>query len=160
MTWRPRLRVWSVWVSTVVRLALAGIFIAAGALKAVDPSAAVQAVQAYALLPSSWETLVGWALPFFEIALGLLLVAGIMTRAVAGVSVLLLLAFITAVISAAVRGLSIDCGCFGGGGAIADGQTQYATEIIRDVGFLALAVWLVWRPASHFSLQPEHEENL
>ena len=60
--------------------------------------------------------------------------------------------FIAGVLSAAVRGLSIDCGCFGGGGAVAPEQTAYVAEIARDAGFLVLAGWLVWRPASRWSL--------
>jgi hypothetical protein len=59
--------------------------------------------------------------------------------------------FIVAVTSAAVRGLSIDCGCFGGGGDVAPGQTAYGTEIVRDIGLLLLALWLVWQPRSRFA---------
>ena len=64
----------------------------------------------------------------------------------------LLVIFIVAVISAAARGLSIDCGCFGGGGEVAAGQTAYGVEIARDLGFLMLALWLVWHPRSRFAL--------
>lgn len=141
------------WISTVVRLVLAGVFLAAGAIKAVDPASSVAAVRAYELLPASLETLVGWGLPFAEIALGLLLVIGAFTRWLAVVSALVLLVFIAAVVSAAVRGLSIDCGCFGGGGSVAPGQTRYAGEILRDVGLLLLALWLVWQPRSRLALE-------
>ena len=64
-----------------------------------------------------------------EIALGLLLVTGIATRAVAGATAVLFAVFVAAVASAAARGLSIDCGCFGGGGTVAPGQTAYTGEI-------------------------------
>jgi uncharacterized membrane protein YphA (DoxX/SURF4 family) len=84
--------------------------------------------------------------------LGLLLLAGIATRAVAAATAILLLVFIFAVASAWVRGLSIDCGCFGGGGEVAPGQTAYGTELVRDVGLLLLALWLVWQPRSRFAL--------
>jgi hypothetical protein len=76
---------------------------------------------------------------------------GIGTRAVAVLSGLLLLAFVAGVSQAWARGLSIDCGCFGGGGAVAPGQTQYLQEILRDAGFLALAVWLTVRPRTLFA---------
>jgi uncharacterized membrane protein YphA (DoxX/SURF4 family) len=109
-------------------------------------------VRAYRLLPSSLETVVGWGLPFAEIALGLLLLAGIATRAVAAATAILLLVFIFAVASAWVRGLSIDCGCFGGGGEVAPGQTAYGAELLRDVGLLLLALWLVWQPRSRLAL--------
>jgi hypothetical protein len=64
----------------------------------------------------------------------------------------LLLVFIFGVTSAAARGLSIDCGCFGGGGEVAPGQTAYGAELIRDLGLLVLAAWLVWQPRSRFTL--------
>jgi uncharacterized membrane protein YphA (DoxX/SURF4 family) len=155
-----RLEAMAPWASTVARLALAGIFLAAGMLKVVDPQSSVQAVRGYQLLPPSLELLVGWGLPFAEIALGLLLVAGVFTRVVALVSAGLLLVFTAAVVSAAARGLTIDCGCFGGGGAVAVSQTDYRTEIARDVGFLLLALWLVWQPRSRLSLEhPDLEEH-
>jgi uncharacterized membrane protein YphA (DoxX/SURF4 family) len=140
------------WISTVARLVLGGVFVVAGVLKAVDPQSSVAAVGAYKLLPASLATIVGWGLPFAEIALGLLLLAGIATRAVAAVAGLLLVIFIAGVVSAAARGLSIDCGCFGGGGQVNPGETAYGTELVRDVGLLLVAAWLVWKPQSRFAL--------
>jgi len=131
---------------------LGGVFVVAGALKAVDPQSSVAAVSAYELLPASLATIVGWGLPFAEIALGLLLLAGIATRAVAAVAGMLLVIFIAGVVSAAARGLSIDCGCFGGGGQVNPGDTAYGTELVRDVGLLLLAAWLVWKPQSRLAL--------
>jgi uncharacterized membrane protein YphA (DoxX/SURF4 family) len=109
-------------------------------------------VRAYKLLPSSLVTIVGWGLPFAEIALGLLLLAGIATRVVAAATAMLLIIFILGVVSAAARGLSIDCGCFGGGGEVASGQTAYGIELVRDLGLLLLALWLVWQPRSRLTL--------
>lgn len=149
---RPRFASAAPWISTGARLVLGGVLVVAGALKVTDPQSSVVAVRAYRLLPAFLETIVGWGLPFAEIALGLLLLAGIATRAVAAATAILLLVFILAVVSAAVRGLSIDCGCFGGGGEVAPGQTAYGTELLRDVGLVLLALWLVWRPRSRFAL--------
>lgn len=157
---RPRLSTIAPVVSTLVRLGLGGVLLAAGGLKVVDPQASVQAVRAFELLPPALELLVGWGLPFVEILLGLLLMAGIFTRVAASVSAVLLVIFIGAVASAAARGLSVDCGCFGGGGQVAAGQTEYGTEIIRDTGLLLLAVWLMWQPRSLFSLdRPDLEDE-
>jgi uncharacterized membrane protein YphA (DoxX/SURF4 family) len=152
ITTEPRLAGAARWVSTAARLVLGGVFLVAGVLKAIDPQSSVAAVRAYELLPSSFATIVGWGLPFVEIAIGLLLLAGIATRAVAGAATILLLIFMAAVVSAAVRGLSIDCGCFGGGGEVAPGQTAYGRELVRDTGLLLLALWLVWKPQSRFAL--------
>jgi uncharacterized membrane protein YphA (DoxX/SURF4 family) len=85
-------------------------------------------------------------LPWLEIGLGVALLAGVATRLVAAFSAALLLVFVAGVTQAWARGLSIDCGCFGGGGAVTPGETAYGRELLRDVGFLLLAGWLVVRP--------------
>jgi uncharacterized membrane protein YphA (DoxX/SURF4 family) len=148
------------WISTAARLLLAGVFLTAGVLKAADPQDSVVAVGAYELLPASWTTIIGWGLPFGEIALGLLLAVGLLTRPVAIVAAVLLTSFIVAVASAAARGLSVDCGCFGGGGALPRGETHYGLEILRDVGLLLLAGWLVWRPECRLCLDRWHREEI
>jgi uncharacterized membrane protein YphA (DoxX/SURF4 family) len=149
---KPRLAAATPWVSTAARVVLGGVFLVSGGPKVIDPQSSVAAVRAYRLLPTSVATIVGWGLPFAEVALGLLLLVGVATRLVAAVAAVLLLVFIAAVASAAIRGLSIDCGCFGGGGDVAPGQTAYGIEIVRDVGLLLLALWLVWQPRSRFAL--------
>lgn len=149
---------WQPWVSLVVRIALAGILLWAGLAKLLQPLVALQAVAAYELLPPDLVPMVGYGLPLLEVALALLLLAGLLTRPVAIAVAGLMVAFIAAVASAWVRGLSIDCGCFGGGGQIAPDQTQYLQEILRDLGFVALAVWLAVFPASRLGLDARYAD--
>jgi uncharacterized membrane protein YphA (DoxX/SURF4 family) len=112
----------------------------------------VRAVRAYDLLPEAVVPTVGHLLPVLEVVVGLCLVLGAMVRGTAVVSSLLFVAFIIGISSAWARGLSIDCGCFGGGGEIPDAAAKYPGEIARDVGLLALSVWLVVRPRSRLAL--------
>jgi uncharacterized membrane protein YphA (DoxX/SURF4 family) len=139
-------------VGTFARLGLAVVWLVSGTLKAVDPDQTVVAVRAYDVLSRGAVDAVAAVLPFLEIGLGLLLLLGIGTRLVAVVSALLLLVFLAGVGQAWARGLAIDCGCFGGGGAVAPGATAYLQEILRDTGFLALAAWLVARPHTLLSV--------
>ena len=139
-------------VGTLARLGLAAVWLVSGTLKAIDLDQTVVAVRAYDVLPRAAVDVVAAVLPFFEIALGVLLLLGIGTRLVAVVSGVLLLAFIAGVTQAWARGLSIDCGCFGGGGAVDPGATAYVQELVRDVGFLALAAWLAVRPHTLLSM--------
>jgi len=60
--------------------------------------------------------------------------------------------FIGAIASAWARGLSIDCGCFGGGGKIDPSQTKYLQEIIRDIALATCGTYLFYRPNSRFAL--------
>jgi len=139
-------------VGTLARLALAAVWLVSGALKAIDLDQTVVAVRAYDVLPRAAVDVVATVLPFLEIALGLLLLLGIGTRLVAIVSGALLLVFVAGVTQAWARGLSIDCGCFGGGGAVAPGATAYLQEVVRDAGFLAMTAWLVVRPHTLLSM--------
>lgn len=139
-------------VGLLVRLGLAGIWLVSGALKIADSIRTAVAVDAYDVLPTTAVPVVAAVLPVFELALGALLLVGVGTRAAAVVSALLLVVFLAGLGQAWARGLSIDCGCFGGGGPVAPGQEAYGTELVRDLGFLALAGWLAIRPRTPFAL--------
>ena len=151
--WRDRWAGIQPWASTVARLVLGTVWIVAGASKAVDLDEAVRSVRAYRVLPEWAVPAVGAGLPFLEIALGALLIVGLGVRLSSVVSVALLTIFIAGIVSAGVRGLKIDCGCFGHGGDLAAGQnTAYTEEILRDIGLLILAAFLVWWPSGRFSV--------
>ena len=90
-----------------------------GVVKVGHPLTAERAVQAYELFPlRASPSAIGLGLPFLEIALGLLLVLGLFTRPAAIVATVLMVVFIIGISQAWARGLTIDCGCFGGGGQI------------------------------------------
>ncbi|MGH3470622.1 MAG: MauE/DoxX family redox-associated membrane protein, partial [Nocardioidaceae bacterium] len=79
-------------------------------------------------------------------------VLGLGLRFVSFLSALLLLAFIIGIASVWARGIRIECGCFGGGGASANATSQYPWEIARDVGLLILSALLCLWPRSKLSL--------
>lgn len=139
-------------IGTAARLGLAAVWFLSGLAKASDPRQTLVAVKGYQVLTDDFARTVAAVLPYLEIALGLLLLFGMVTRYAALASGVLLVVFIAGVVSAAARGLSIDCGCFGGGGQVSTGATAYTQEILRDTGFLLLAVWLVIRPRTWLSV--------
>jgi uncharacterized membrane protein YphA (DoxX/SURF4 family) len=158
----------SSWTRLAARLLLAGVWLFAGGAKVGDLQASVRAVHAYDVLPYAASRLVGAALPFVEIAVGVLLLVGFATRMASVVSAGLLAMFIGGIAAAWARGLRIDCGCFGGGGELAAGRSpSYFWEIARDVALLAVAGYLVLRPASRVALDnlvipddhPEEEDD-
>jgi uncharacterized membrane protein YphA (DoxX/SURF4 family) len=139
-------------VGLLARLIVGVVLIWAGALKVTSPAVSARAVNAFQILPYDVARYVGYALPLVELLIGLMLVFGLFTRLAAVVGGLLMVAFIIGIASAWARGLSIDCGCFGGGGTIAAAQTQYPLDIMRDLGVAACAAWLVVRPGTAYSL--------
>ncbi|MBM0240267.1 DoxX family membrane protein [Micromonospora sp. ATA32] len=141
------------WLGVAARLGLAAVWLVAGGSKVGDLAASGRAVNAYQVMPYDVATVIGAALPFVELALGMLLLLGLATRLAAGVSAALLVVFITGIASAWSRGLNIDCGCFGSGGQLAAGQApSYLPEILRDLGFLALAGFLLIWPRTPVSV--------
>lgn len=140
------------WASTAARWILAAVWLAAGLSKVTDLDGSAKAVAAFQILPPDAAIYVGYALPMLEIGLGVLLAAGVGVRVSAAVSALLMAAFTAGIVSVWMRGLSIDCGCFGGGGEVAPGETNYAVDVARDVALLVLSGLLVWRPQSRLAL--------
>ena len=141
------------WIGVLARALVGGVWLVAGALKIPDPTESVRAVRNYRLLPEAVVPLVGHALPVLEILVGLCLLVGLLVRANAALSAVLLLAFIVGIASAWSRGLSIECGCFGGGGGtLEDATAKYPWEIARDLGLLAASAWLLYRPRSPWAV--------
>lgn len=143
---------WQQWVTLAARLILGVVLLVAGALKVGSLEASVLAVRAYLILPFELTRPVGYALPIVEIAVGLMLIVGVFTRVAAILGAGLMLAFVIGIASVWARGISIDCGCFGGGGAVDAALTQYPLEIARDLGLLACGVWAAWRPSSPWAV--------
>ena len=140
------------WAGLLGRLILCGVLLAAGLLKYQHLDKSQMAVRAYELLPISVANFLGIALPFLEIAVGVLLVLGAATRIAAAVGGSLMVIFIFGISQAWARGLSIDCGCFGGGGQVAPGATNYLPEILRDSALALIAIYLFRYPQSKLGL--------
>jgi uncharacterized membrane protein YphA (DoxX/SURF4 family) len=141
------------WLSLAARLILAVVFAAAGWPKLLDPDGTVRSVRAFRLVPELFVPVFGYGLPMLELALALLLLAGLLTRWAAVAVAVLLVMFMVGIAAAWVRGLSIECGCFGAtSGPVVDPTRGYALDLGRDAGLLVLAVWLVIRPHGPLSL--------
>jgi uncharacterized membrane protein YphA (DoxX/SURF4 family) len=141
------------WFGLLSRLILGGVLFAAGWLKIFTPAKSQMSVRAYEVLPISLANFLGIALPWLEVGFGILLILGIGVRLSAIVGGGLMIVFIAAISQAWARGLSIDCGCFGGGGTVDPGETKYLSEILRDIGLALLALYLIRYPLTRFALE-------
>ena len=122
--WRPTGSALAGWL-------LAAVFLFAGVEKTADPAAFAQAVTGYQLLPEFFIKLTALLVPAWEIAAGLALLVPRWRLAGACLAGALSLVFLGAVGSALVRGLDIECGCFGSAGGRAGGLT-----LLLDLGML------------------------
>ena len=141
------------WIGLLVRLGLGGVLLYAGYLKAFTPDKSMMAVRAYELLPILLANAFGIILPWLEMGAGLLLIVGVAVRYAAIFGAVLMVAFIIAIAQAWARGLSIDCGCFGDGGAVDPSETKYLESILRDIGFALLGFYLIRYPVTKFALE-------
>jgi uncharacterized membrane protein YphA (DoxX/SURF4 family) len=96
----------------ITRLGLGGILFYAGIVKAPYAASFGEAIANYDLLPRHAIPFVANTLPWLEILTGLSLICGLWTRSAAAASLLMFTVFSAAVVSALVRDLNIDCGCF------------------------------------------------
>ena len=147
------------WVGLFARLILGGVLLVAGYLKAFSPDKSMMAVRAYELLPIWLANVLGIILPWLEIGAGLLLIIGVAIRYAALFGSALMVLFIVAIAQAWARGLSIDCGCFGGGGTIDPSQTKYLEEILRDTGLALLGLYLLRYPLTKFALEKKASQK-
>jgi len=143
------------WIGTLARIILGGVLFVAGYLKIGSPDKSQMAVRAYEVLPISLANPIGLLLPYAEIALGLLLILGVYIKLSAFLGGAIMMVFIAAISQAWARGLTIDCGCFGGGGQVAANETKYLSEIMRDTGLVLLAIYLFRYPSTRFAVEKQ-----
>lgn len=114
------------------RLALGGMFLYAAYSKLRQPWMLFAfSVNSYQLFPEWAVVAVARTVPWLELGLGLLLIAGYGLRFVAAGASALLLLFFGVMLRSHFLGLGIDCGCFG------LGEKLGVRTLVRD-GFLVL----------------------
>jgi putative oxidoreductase len=132
----------------VARLVLGGLLISAGALKIGHPIDLASAIAGFRLLPPQLVAPLAVVLPYFEVLLGLYLVAGLFTRVAAWVAAAQFVIYAAAIASAVVRGIPANCGCFGpGDAAVADWP-----HVAFDLALAALAILIALRAPGAFAL--------
>ena len=100
-------------VQLLLRLTLGGLLCLAAYTKLADRAAFRAAVSEYRVLPSTLERPFAASLPFVELTLGALLLAGLGTVIAASLAVPVFLSFSMAIGVNMVRGRDLDCHCFG-----------------------------------------------
>ncbi len=123
------------------RLVLGGLFVYAGAVKVLEPLDFAQNIRNYQLVGQSLSFVAAIVLPWLEILAGLALILGVWTRGAALVVTGLLVFFIVLTAVTMVRGLDVDCGCFG-----SLSRKSGWGVILEDLGMLVLGLALLLAP--------------
>ncbi len=127
------------WIALALRVILGAIFVYAAYVKLRDPwELFALAINSYNILPLKAVEMVARTLPWFELAVGLMLIAGVWLRISASAVSALLMVFFGLMVRAFAQGKEISCGCFGNNEPIS------VWTLLRDGSMLAGALVLTW----------------
>jgi putative oxidoreductase len=129
-------------------LGLAAVFFYASVDKICEPLQFADSIAAFAILPAAFINLFALSLPPFEIACGLLLLWPSTRRVGALVAALISVLFFAALLSALLRGLTLDCGCFGTG---TPSRPRMWAELALDVVLFSGALFVYLRSITRLS---------
>ena len=128
------------------------MFAFSGWSKLRDPQFFAFAIKAFRLgLPEPWIVALSFVLAWLEVLCAGLLVLGAWTRAAAVIIAGLMILFSGLILSLLVRGLSVDCPCFGASSFLCTGPLG-ACHLARNVVLAALAFYVARRGAGALAL--------
>lgn len=123
-----------------------GLFIYAGAMKVGDPAVFARDVSNFHILPWSAGVLLAVYLPWLEIIAGGAMFLGWMRSGAIAILGGLTTVFIIATVVAQLRGIDVNCGCFGA----ATANWSFATHLALDIALLLVILWLArWDFSRH-----------
>jgi uncharacterized membrane protein YphA (DoxX/SURF4 family) len=117
------------------RIAIGLIFAVSGLAKVGDLQSFAGQIHNFRLMPIPLESLLAMTLPWVELVAAVALLLNIRARSAAVLVFGMMVGFTVAVALALVRGLDIECGCFG----TADASTVGLVKILQNVGMTVLA---------------------
>lgn len=123
-------------------LVVGGMFIWAGLQKVIDSLEFAQSIRNYRVVGQDISFVVALILPWVEVICGACLIIGLFRRASALLISLMLVGFIILVASAMVRGLDVECGCFGSFSSKADFRL-----ILQDIILLIFSLNIFLAPS-------------
>jgi hypothetical protein len=121
------------------RFLLGLVFLTAAVPKIAQPETFAASVEAYEILPIAVVNVVAILLPWTELLCAIFLIGGARVRPSAALLGSMLLVFIVAISIAVLRGLNINCGCYGG-----TGTPVGWGKVLEDVALL-IPAWLLVR---------------
>ena len=135
-------------VTFAVRVFIGALFVVAGAMKVGHFNELAAAIAGYRLLPQPIVAPLAVLLPFFEIGLGLYLIAGLFTRTAAIVAAIAFVIYAGAIASAVIRNIPASCGCFGP----QDPARADWPHVLVDLALAAVCALVAWRAPGAFAI--------
>lgn len=123
----------------ISRLVVGFVLIVASVPKIADSATFAKSIAAYNLFPYFIVSSSALVVPWLELILGLFLIFGILLRGSSLLSSALFFFFSILIAVTLLRGLSIDCGCFG-----FDGAALSWKRLLEDVGLILLSLQIFY----------------
>jgi uncharacterized membrane protein YphA (DoxX/SURF4 family) len=123
----------------ILRIAMGGLLVVAGALKVGHPADLASAIAGFRLLPVEIVAPLALALPYVEMLLGAYLLFGLFTRWAAIVAAAQFVLYAGAIASAVVRHIPANCGCFGPNDVAAADWPHVAFDLVLAAVCLSIA---------------------
>jgi putative oxidoreductase len=127
------------WASRILACGFGFLLVYASLDKLLYPADFAKSVENYRIVGAGLSALVAVWLPAFEAILGLMVIAGIWPKEAAFLNASLMFVFLALVVQAFVRGLDIECGCFG-----SHSSSIGIWKLLENVVFALAAGVLLW----------------
>lgn len=118
--------------------------------KIIDPAGFAESILNYKLTPIFLVNLFAIIIPWTETVAGLFLVFGFSSKESSFIIGALLIVFNVMVTIAVIRGLDIECGCFGTN----DSQTVGIQKLLENFVLLLFSIQIILFDKNEFSLKP------
>ena len=144
-------------IAIITRLFLGFLFLYSALDKILYPAKFAEVIYNYRLLPVELLNICAMIVPWIEITIGITLLLGVWVTASALLLSGLTIVFIGLLLSAIVRGLNIECGCFS---LDAEGSLVSWKRIFEDVLILIGGIYLIWyqiKKQARLESQPSSE---
>lgn len=126
-------------VCLVLRLYIGGVFVFASVHKIAHPGSFALDVATYAILPLFFINPMAIILPWVEIIVGVLTIAGIWVKTCAALISAMMVMFIIALSFALANGMDVSCGCFA---SSRTGDSISGATLVRDLGWLLISIYI------------------
>lgn len=118
-------------IGRIAEIGVGIAFLWAGVVKLLDPPAFLSAILTYEVFSYKLSAVASLVVPYLEVCIGICLVFRVLKGGARLLATGLLLVFIALLTQAAVRGLDVDCGCFGS--SATSSESGFFWPIARDV---------------------------
>ncbi len=137
-------------INFLMRIILGVVFLYASIGKVYEPNLFLKEISNYKVFPEILAQIIAITIPWYELILALFLIFGIRLRTSSLLVFILLFSFTVLVISAWVRGLNINCGCF-------SHYIEYVglRKVVENVILMIFSLYIFLFPKSFLNIEEQ-----